>query len=158
MKKGIVFILLALLGIGAETTQAQATAGTQPLLKAYYAIKNALVAGAAADAAAQAAVFSKELSAKDSKSFPAGVTAKLATNAKLLADSKDLAKQRTVFMAFSTDMATLAKAVKLSAAPVYVDYCPMKKAVWLSEDEDIKNPYFGNAMLSCGNVSDTIQP
>jgi hypothetical protein len=28
----------------------------------------------------------------------------------------------------------------------------MKKASWLSNDKAIKNPYYGSAMLTCGNV------
>ncbi|UCS91526.1 efflux RND transporter periplasmic adaptor subunit [Echinicola marina] len=39
---------------------------------------------------------------------------------------------------------------------IYKSYCPMAKndqgAFWLSEVASIKNPYFGSAMLSCGEV------
>ncbi|WP_186756407.1 efflux RND transporter periplasmic adaptor subunit [Echinicola salinicaeni] len=39
---------------------------------------------------------------------------------------------------------------------IYKSYCPMAKndqgAFWLSEVETIKNPYFGSAMLGCGEV------
>jgi hypothetical protein len=51
----------------------------------------------------------------------------------------------------------LAKAVKLSVQPVYQDYCPMKKAYWLSSEAAIKNPYYGSQMLSCGKINDTIK-
>jgi hypothetical protein len=34
----------------------------------------------------------------------------------------------------------------------------MKKSYWLSADEAIKNPYYGNMMLTCGKVSETISP
>ena len=54
-------------------------------------------------------------------------------------------------------MAAVAKAVKLTGDPIYQAYCPMKKAYWLSSQKDIKNPYFGNAMLTCGEVTETIQ-
>ena len=53
-------------------------------------------------------------------------------------------------------MALVAKAVKLTDAPVYKAYCPMKKAYWLSAEKEIKNPYYGSAMLSCGSVMETI--
>jgi hypothetical protein len=53
-------------------------------------------------------------------------------------------------------MTVLAKAVKLSSEPVYQVYCPMKKANWLSSSKEIKNPYFGSAMLTCGKVVETI--
>jgi hypothetical protein len=32
-----------------------------------------------------------------------------------------------------------------------------KGANWLSLDINIKNPYYGNQMLTCGKVVDTIQ-
>jgi len=54
-------------------------------------------------------------------------------------------------------MYALAKAVKLTADPVYYTYCPMKKAYWLSSEPTIKNPYFGNAMLTCGKVEETLK-
>jgi len=44
---------------------------------------------------------------------------------------------------------------------VYVEFCPMADnnngAYWLSKEEQIKNPYFGDAMLTCGEVKQTIE-
>lgn len=41
-------------------------------------------------------------------------------------------------------------------SPLYVQYCPMANdsqgANWLSLNENIINPYFGDMMLTCGNV------
>ncbi|MAQ74933.1 MAG: hypothetical protein CL613_01215 [Aquimarina sp.] len=31
----------------------------------------------------------------------------------------------------------------------------MKKAYWLSKEKDIKNPYYGSSMLTCGKVAET---
>jgi len=43
---------------------------------------------------------------------------------------------------------------------VYYQFCPMANgnqgATWLSEIEDIRNPYFGDAMLSCGETRETL--
>jgi len=43
----------------------------------------------------------------------------------------------------------------------YVAFCPMfdddRGAYWLSEFEEIKNPYFGSMMLRCGEVTETIR-
>ena len=33
-----------------------------------------------------------------------------------------------------------------------VVYCPMKKAEWLQQGEQVANPYFGTAMLDCGQL------
>jgi hypothetical protein len=30
-------------------------------------------------------------------------------------------------------------------------------AFWLSNEKEIKNPYFGSMMLKCGSVKETIQ-
>jgi len=44
---------------------------------------------------------------------------------------------------------------------VYYQFCPMaidnKGAYWLSEESDIKNPYFGDAMLTCGETKETLK-
>ncbi|WP_370477083.1 efflux RND transporter periplasmic adaptor subunit [Tamlana flava] len=44
---------------------------------------------------------------------------------------------------------------------VYVEYCPMadnnKGAYWLSKEEKVINPYFGSAMLNCGEVKQVIE-
>lgn len=43
---------------------------------------------------------------------------------------------------------------------LYQDFCPMasnnKGAIWLSETEEINNPYFGNKMLKCGSIQKQI--
>mgnify|MGYP000439286845 CR=1 FL=1 len=44
---------------------------------------------------------------------------------------------------------------------VYQQFCPManknKGAYWLSVSKKIKNPYFGEVMLTCGEVSKIIE-
>ncbi|WP_034059194.1 efflux RND transporter periplasmic adaptor subunit [Lacinutrix jangbogonensis] len=44
---------------------------------------------------------------------------------------------------------------------VYSQFCPManndKGAYWLSSEEKVINPYFGNAMLKCGSVKQVIE-
>jgi Cu(I)/Ag(I) efflux system membrane fusion protein len=43
---------------------------------------------------------------------------------------------------------------------LYVNFCPMannnKGAYWLSNSKEIRNPFFGEAMLTCGEVRSTI--
>ena len=43
---------------------------------------------------------------------------------------------------------------------LYAEFCPMydnnKGAMWLSASKEIKNPYFGSKMLSCGKVQEEI--
>jgi DNA-binding transcriptional regulator WhiA len=70
--------------------------------------------------------------------------------------TKDLKKQREYFAGLSSNMATVARSFKLSNQPVYLQYCPMKKASWLSSEKQIKNPYYGSSMLTCGAVTETL--
>ncbi len=133
------------------------------LLTLYYNIKDALVTGKADIASAKAGEFvkaingidMKALSEADHKAFMT-VNEKLAFDAEHIAESKDLTHQRDHFKTFSDNFFTLAKSVKLSAQPVYQQYCPMKKASWLSSETAIKNPYYGSAMLTCGSVKVTL--
>ena len=43
---------------------------------------------------------------------------------------------------------------------MYIQRCPMannnKGATWLSKNKDIKNPYFGEQMLGCGETIDRL--
>ena len=46
-----------------------------------------------------------------------------------------------------------------SKQKLYQDFCPMandcKGAIWISEVKEIKNPYYGAEMLSCGSLKKT---
>ncbi len=75
--------------------------------------------------------------------------------------SKDLAVQRTHFKPLSEKMIVLAGSVQGLQTPLYVQHCPMadgnKGADWLSLEEVIANPYYGDQMLRCGKVTQTLQ-
>lgn len=128
------------------------------LLHSYYGIKNALVAGNASAASSNAKDFIKALNSVDDKIVNETTRTALLRDAGEVSESKDIKHQREHFGTFSTNMYSLAKASKLTAEPVYYNYCPMKKAYWLSSEKAIKNPYFGNAMLTCGKVTETLSP
>lgn len=155
--------MLCLLFVGGYT-QAQPVSDLSALLKSYYQLKNLLVEGNAGKASAQAKEFVQmagkvdpsKLTSAEQKVF-ISLRDKIRNDAQAIASTNGLEKQRDLFSALSNNMITLAKAVKLSEQPVYVDYCPMKKMYWLSEEKNIRNPYYGNAMLACGSVKETIQ-
>ena len=159
MKK-ILFIVTFFVTAFAQNCFAQD--GSQPspqsgLLSSYYNIKDALVAGNANTASANAEAFLKAANGIDYKLISEGNINTLIKDATAISESKDLKEQRMHFANLSANMITVAKAVKLTTQPVYQAYCPMKKAYWLSSDKTIKNPYFGSAMLSCGNITETLQ-
>lgn len=68
----------------------------------------------------------------------------------------DIDHQREHFQSLSKEIYILVKVFGTSQT-LYKDYCPMKKSIWLSETKDIKNPYFGQSMPSCGTIKDTIK-
>jgi hypothetical protein len=154
------FFLVIFLFVQASARPADLT----PILTDYYQLKDALVAGDAAAAATAAGEMLKAINGIDMGSMTgADHTAfkplkdKLAFDARHISESKDISHQREHFMSLSTNLFKLARQVKLSSQPIYEDYCPMKKAYWLSSDTAIRNPYFGSAMPTCGTVAATIK-
>ena len=135
------------------TNQAQLS----QLLNAYYQVKNALVEGNSSTAALLAEEFLKTANGISNRTISEGSRNALVKDAGAISEAKDISKQRAVFANFSTNMYALAKSLKLTTEPIYYQYCPMKKAYWLSSDKAIKNPYYGSAMLTCGKVTETIQ-
>jgi hypothetical protein len=135
------------------------------LLDSYYDVKNALINSDAPAAATKAAEFIRASNSFEMKTLPAGkandfivLQKNLIADAEYIKATKDIVKQRDYFAAFSRDFYALAKTLKVSGHPVYQQYCPMKKMYWLSSEPGIKNPYYGNAMLTCGRVTETINP
>lgn len=148
----LLFVVIIFLGMAARAQDTSA----YNMLNHYYAIKEALVEGDTKLAAQKAGEFIKATNVVDDKVVDAATAKKLVDNANIISANPDLKKQREAFSPFSDDMYALAKKVKMSKAPVYRQYCPMKKAYWLSSEQVIRNPYYGSMMLNCGKVMETI--
>ena len=141
----------------AQDSTTQTKSQLSQLLTSYYNIKDALATGSANSAATGAEQFVKTANGIDYKVISEGNINALVKNATAISEGKDLKEQRMHFANLSTNMYAVAKAVKLTQQAVYYVYCLMKKVYWLSSDKAIKNPYFGNAMLTCGKVTETLQ-
>ena len=141
-----------------QNSFAQDSTKTQPaqLLNAYYQLKDNLVKSNATAAAASAGELVKAINNADAATVNDDTRTSLLKDANAISQSSDIKVQRGKFATLSNNMFELAKTVKLSAEPVYQQYCPMKKASWLSNDKAIKNPYYGSAMLTCGSVKTTL--
>jgi hypothetical protein len=126
------------------------------MLSSYYNIKNALVTGDAASAASNADQFLRTANSIDYKVISEGNLTILSKDAGKISSTKDLSKQRQYFADLSSNMAIVAKSLKLGSQPIYLQYCPMKKASWLSSEKQIRNPYYGSSMLTCGEVTETL--
>ena len=76
-----------------------------------------------------------------------------------LAAAGDLEEQRRQFGFFSQVLINTLTAFGVDQR-FYVQRCPMAfdnaGANWLSEEFEIRNPYFGDAMLTCGSTIDTL--
>ena len=82
------------------------------------------------------------------------------TASSFISQSLDIKIQRSHFKKLSLAL-TDAVTVFGVKEKVFVEFCPMandnKGAYWLSKDEAILNPYFGDAMLKCGEVKQIIE-
>ncbi len=83
----------------------------------------------------------------------------LNTAASAISNTTDIKKQREHFIHLSAHLLNALKTFGINQK-VYVDFCPMANnnvgAYWLSKEQEIRNPYFGNTMLDCGSVTDEI--
>ena len=79
-------------------------------------------------------------------------------NAEHISESK-IDHQREHFSLLSTDINDLITLIGTDKK-LYRDFCPMyndkKGAIWISETKEIKNPFYGNKMLNCGNIQKEI--
>lgn len=126
-------------------------ASAQGAFTSYLALKDALVASDASAAAAAAKEMQGHLSAAEGE---------LATALTSLANTADLNVQRSLF----SDLGAALEPVfqeHLSSGTVYKQFCPMafnnQGGYWFSDSETIRNPYFGDAMLSCGKVDTALK-
>jgi len=84
----------------------------------------------------------------------------LSKSIELISKAKDIEEQRKYFENLSDALIESAELFGLTIDMVYVQFCPMafddKGAYWLSESDKILNPYFGDLMLTCGEVTKKI--
>lgn len=131
----------------------QATA--EVMLEKYLQIKDALVQSDA-NAANRLAI---SLAASMEQAGPQAGAVHMLAHLSQFIGAEDLEAQRVVFEQLSEHMYQITKIATLSA-PVYKQYCPMafddKGAYWISAEDEVLNPYFGDMMLRCGQVQETI--
>ncbi len=147
--------------------QTQAVNQTQAIYDNYFALKDALVKTDAVTAIAKAAALSASLNAIDMSKMKIEdhtafmkVEKVLKADATTISTNKDVAAQRASFSNLSNNLIEFIKVTK-SNEIVYLQHCPManegKGADWLSKESAIKNPYYGNVMLTCGKTVEIIK-
>ncbi|XLS27809.1 efflux RND transporter periplasmic adaptor subunit [Flavobacteriaceae bacterium M23B6Z8] len=133
-----------------------------PLVTLYLAMKDALVEGDKKKSKAAAEKLRKEMetlsgSYKDElKSYWTSLYNAVSS----VENSTSIDVQRSAFQLISDQMIQIVSDFNESPQTLFVQRCPMannnKGAEWLSEEKEIKNPYFGDAMLTCGETKQVL--
>ncbi|MBA2762304.1 MAG: DUF3347 domain-containing protein [Segetibacter sp.] len=141
----------------------------QTLLTNYYHLKDALVATNDTMAVNSARLLianadslkMDELKADSSiVEMAEGYLQSISAEAKALVAEPKIEEKRKSFQMISDNIYDLVRSVRYDQQIVYHQYCPMAfydaVAYWLSNTSDIKNPYFGKKMLTCGETKDSV--
>ncbi|MHA7056354.1 DUF3347 domain-containing protein [Aquimarina sp. M1] len=85
----------------------------------------------------------------------------LKATAELISLTQDIKKQRDFFVTLTEETEKLISNADITSGEVYKQFCPMafegNGGYWLSDSKEVRNPYYGNKMLKCGSVNQTIQ-
>lgn len=86
----------------------------------------------------------------------------LNSHADNLSSNHSIEAQRKQFGFLSSTLIETVKVLGSTNKELYVQHCPMafdfEGADWLSQESQIRNPYYGDQMLTCGNVSLILSP
>lgn len=138
----------------------------QQIVNNYLAVKNALAKDNASGAAKASKTLNSTLKATKANAIEGNnkkTFLEIAETAKehtehIGDNGNNIEHQREHFALLSNDMNDLIKTFG-STAKLYQDFCPMydngKGAYWISEIKEIKNPYYGASMSTCGSVKKT---
>jgi len=69
-----------------------------------------------------------------------------------LAKAKDLKAAREAFKPLSASLVKYLADNKAGKGTYHEAYCPMVKASWLQKETEVRNPYMGKEMLTCGTL------
>jgi hypothetical protein len=118
------------------------------VLDNYLAIQKELAKDSIKDVDAHANAIAKAVKSDSMKML----SPQVAKQAETLAAAKDLRTAREADKALSASLIKYLTEHKAGRGLYHEPYCPMVKAGWLQTETDIKNPYMGRDMLSCGEL------
>lgn len=132
----------------------------------YFSLKDALVNDNNKGAKNAAITLMKNINSVDASKLGNKKTdwekykAKLLFDAEHISDS-DLGHQREHFVTLSKNLFNVMKLIKYDKT-VYYQHCPMYNqkrggAYWISLNKEIRNPYLGKKMTSCGDVIESLK-
>jgi len=124
------------------------------VLKHYFSLKDALVASNSPDAQKEATTLTTSL-----KASPA--IAKSVRICDSISKTSYLAKQRSTFTNLSNELIAQFSKTSLLKGSFYLQFCPMANegngGYWLAAEQEVRNPYYGDEMLNCGEVKKTFK-
>lgn len=133
------------------------------VLSSYLNMKDAFVASDAGQVSNLAKATSKKLKTISTGGLGKMEKQHLTKSIEMLdaiANNDNLENQRAHFVILNENIVPIAMNIE-NSTDYYVQKCPMannnKGAVWLSTEEKIKNPYYGDAMLTCGSIFQKIE-
>lgn len=131
-------------------------------LDEYFELKDALVDSDASAAMKAARSTLEQLPKSDLQGMAAGHFSKVREMLKAISENENLENQRAHFVILSENMIALTANIDSLGKEIYVQHCPMadsnKGADWLSLSSEVRNPYYGEAMLTCGEVTKELKP
>ncbi len=149
----------------AEATEEMKASLLDAALKAYYELKDALVVENVKEIHEGAIHFEEEIQKLDVTLIPRNELdllqkeqKKMEFLARKIGETKNVEVQRENFASLSGRFTNLLRKYP-AADKVYVQRCKEKSDyIWLTEDDDqVKNPYFGPDLLSCGETIEKIK-
>lgn len=137
------------------------------LVVAYLEVKDALVATDPSQTTIAAGAFQAQLSTIDPSLIDGDPQAYWFEQRKVLEKrnnnirkASDVEIQRAHFEHLSLSLIELIKSFGIEGQVFYIQHCPMafdnRGADWLSAEENVLNPYFGDVMLRCGFVKEEV--
>lgn len=134
----------------------------------YITLKDAFVASDAAKVKAEAGATQATLGKVDMKLLSGAAhndwmnyQGGLNTSLQSITATDDIEKQREAFSALSDNLYKSIRAYGLGGANAYYEFCPMafdnQGGFWLSKEDEIRNPYFGDKMMTCGVVKEKLK-
>jgi hypothetical protein len=78
-----------------------------------------------------------------------------------IAEAKDIVGQRASFTNLNVELIPIFKQASLVSGTMYLQHCPMANngdgGDWISSEQKIQNPYYGDEMMECGRVVEEIK-
>lgn len=146
-----VYLLVCLAAFAASQPFARAAGAEVPaaLVEPAVAIQVALAADATTGVASQAAALAKAADALGPAAAP------IAAAVRVLEVQTDLDSMRRTYGDVNKAIVAYMRGGNLGVPEgIRVAYCPMARRQWLQKDGAIRNPYYGRAMVSCGDFTD----